>query len=78
MQTRHYAPTARELGLMLGYARASRSPFYVIHTDPASTIGGFSCEALSLSPDGEHVVVRIANGDKFCHPLAEITIRIAS
>ncbi len=49
------------LAAILAYCTERRTPMYVIHTPPASAIGGFSCELLSI--DGATCETRIANGD---------------
>jgi hypothetical protein len=49
------------LAAILAYCKARRRPMHVIHTPLASTIGGLSCELLSI--DGDTCETRIANGD---------------
>jgi hypothetical protein len=49
------------LAAILAYCREVRQPMWVIHTPAASTIGGLSCELLSI--DGPTCETRIANGD---------------
>jgi hypothetical protein len=49
------------LAAILAYCKERRTSMYVIHTPPESTIGGFSCELLSI--DGSTARTRIANGD---------------
>jgi hypothetical protein len=52
-------PTA--LAAILAYCKQRRVPMYVIHTPSNSTLGGLSCELLSI--DGVTSETRIANGD---------------
>jgi hypothetical protein len=50
------------MAAVLAYCKARRIPCWAIHTPPASTIGGFSCELLRI--EGETAVTLIANGDR--------------
>jgi hypothetical protein len=49
------------MAAVLAYCKARPTPCWAIHTPVESTIGGFSCELLSI--DGPKALTRIANGD---------------
>jgi hypothetical protein len=63
------------IAAVLAYCKARPTPCWAIYTPPTSTIGGFSCELVSI--DGDQALTRIANGDLRTVPLAEIHLRTA-
>lgn len=63
------------IAAVLAYCREHRIPCWAVHVSPESTIGGLSCELLSIG-DGT-AEVRIASGDVYTHPLAEIHLTAA-